>query len=144
MEDSKHLPDRIWLSPPHMGKMELPYIQDAFKKNWITTAGDNIIGFEKDLANYYGNKNNVIDLNSGTAALRLALKLLGVSTDDEVICQSFTFAGSAFPIVYQNARPVFVDSETSTWNLCPEHLENAIKDRQKKGKNIKAIIAVHL
>ncbi|HPE83778.1 MAG TPA: aminotransferase class I/II-fold pyridoxal phosphate-dependent enzyme, partial [Aequorivita sp.] len=97
-----------------------------------------------DLENYLGSGSHVAALSSGTAALHLALILLGVGKGDEVICQSMTFSASANPIVYQGATPIFVDSEPETWNICPNHLEIAIKDRIAKGKKPKAIIAVHL
>ncbi len=127
-----------------MGGAEQTYIKKAFDTNWIAPIGANLKGFEYDLELYLGNKNYVAALNSGTAALHLALILLGVSKGDEVICQSMTYSASANPIVYQGATPIFIDSEENTWNLCPIHLEEAIKDRIAKGKKPKAIIAVHL
>ncbi len=135
---------RIWLSSPHMGGMEQSYVKQAFDTNWVAPLGPNVDGFEKDIENFLGSNNFVAALNSGTAALHLGLKLLGVSRGDEVICQSMTFAASANPIVYLGAKPIFVDSEMQTWNICPEQLELAIKDRIVKGKKPKAIIAVHL
>lgn len=135
---------KIWLSSPHMGGNELSYINEAFDANWIAPLGPNVNNFEESIKTYLGNGVEVAALSSGTAALHLALILLGVSKDDEVICQSFTFAASANPIIYQGATPVFVDSETDTWNICPKHLKLAIEDRIKKGKKPKAIIAVHL
>jgi dTDP-4-amino-4,6-dideoxygalactose transaminase len=138
---------KIYLSSPHMGGAELEFVKDAFKTNWIAPLGPNVSGFENDLSDYLSPKNQryeVAALSSGTAALHLALILLGVKSGDEVICQSMTFSASANPIVYQGATPVFVDSETQTWNICPHFLEEAIKDRIKKGKKPKAIIAVHL
>ncbi|WP_313581517.1 DegT/DnrJ/EryC1/StrS family aminotransferase [Chishuiella sp.] len=135
---------RIWLSSPHLSGNEMKYIHDAFQKNWITSIGDNINGFEEDLKTYLGNNHQVIALNSCTSALHLALVMLGVNKDDEVICQSMTFSASANPIVYQGAKPIFIDSEPETWNICPIALEKAIKDRIEKGKTLKAIITVHL
>lgn len=135
---------RIWLSSPHLSGNEMKYIDDAFQKNWITSIGDNINGFEEDLKIYLGNNHQVIALNSCTSALHLALVMLGVNKDDEVICQSMTFSASANPIVYQGAKPIFIDSEPETWNICPIALEEAIKDRIEKGKIPKAIITVHL
>jgi len=135
---------RIYLSSPHMGGNEKKYIEDAFDTNWISPSGPNIDGFEESLQAYLGNDNYVASLSSGTAALHLALILLGVGRDDEVLCQSMTFIASASPIVHQGAIPVFIDSEKDTWNLCPNYLEEAIKDRISKGKKPKAIIAVHL
>jgi len=134
---------RIWLSPPHMGGNEQKYIQEAFDTNWIAPLGANVDGFENDLSRYL-NIRHVAALSSGTSAIHLALILLGIKHGDEVICSSFTFAASANPIVYQNATPVFVDSEKDTWNMDPELLEIAIKERIKKGKKPKAIILVHL
>ncbi|WP_298540285.1 aminotransferase class I/II-fold pyridoxal phosphate-dependent enzyme [uncultured Aquimarina sp.] len=135
---------RIWLSSPHMGGTEQSYVKQAFDTNWVAPLGPNVDGFEKDIENYLGSNNFVAALSSGTAALHLGLKLLGVSRGDEVLCQSMTFAASANPIVYLGAKPIFIDSEAQTWNICPEQLELAIKDRIAKGKKPKAIIAVHL
>ncbi|GAB3711867.1 DegT/DnrJ/EryC1/StrS family aminotransferase [Flavobacterium koreense] len=135
---------KIWLSSPHMGGTELKYIHEAFDSNWVAPLGPNVTGFEQDLENYIGNNAFVGALSSGTAALHLGLILLGVKAGDEVICQSMTFSASANPIVYQGATPIFIDSELDTWNLCPNALETAIKDRISKGKKPKAIIAVHL
>ena len=135
---------KIYLSSPHMGGAEQAFVNEAFKTNWVAPLGPNVEGFEKDLEHYLGNGNHVAALSSGTASIHLALILLGVERGDEVICQSMTFSASANPIVYQGAIPVFVDSEPDTWNICPIHLEEAIKDRIAKGKKPKAIIAVHL
>ncbi|WP_149696474.1 DegT/DnrJ/EryC1/StrS aminotransferase family protein [Chitinophaga sp. CF418] len=134
---------KIWLSSPHMGNKELEYVQEAFRTNWIAPLGPHVDGFERDLAAYTG-AGHVAALSSGTAALHLALILLGVERGDEVICQSMTFAASANPIVYQGAIPVFVDSEEDTWGMDPALLEEAIKDRIANGKKPKAIIPVHL
>lgn len=136
--------NKIWLSSPHMGENELKYIQEAFDSNWIAPLGSNVKGFEWDLEKYLKNDSFVSVLSSGTAALHLALILAGVKQGDEVICQSFTFSASANPIVYLGATPIFIDSELETWNICPELLEKAIKDRISRGKKPKAIIAVHL
>ncbi len=135
---------KIWLSSPHMGGTELDFVNEAFQTNWIAPLGPNVNGFEQDLKTYLGHGVEVAALTSGTAALHLALILLGVGAGDEVICQSMTFSASANPIVYQGAQPVFVDSETDTWNMSPYWLEVAIKDRLSKGKKVKAIIPVHL
>lgn len=135
---------KIWLSSPHMGGNELKYIQEAFDQNWVAPLGPNVDGFEKDLAQFLGENVNVAALSAGTAALHLALIILGVKQDEEVICQSFTFSASANPITYVGAKPVFIDSEPETWNMCPEALEEALKDRIAKGKKPKAIIVVHL
>jgi len=135
---------KIWLSSPHMSGKEMEYVQEAFASNWIAPLGPNVNGFEEDLKKYLGGKKEVTVLSSGTAAIHLALIQLGVSRGDEVLCQSFTFSATANPILYQGATPIFIDSETETWNLCPDLLEEAILDRLSKGKKPKAIIAVHL
>lgn len=135
---------KIYLSSPHMGGREQYFVNQAFDTNWIAPLGPNVNGFEDDLEKYLGEDSHVAALSSGTAALHLALIMLGVEQGDEVICQSMTFSASANPIVYQGATPIFVDSEEDTWNMCPNLLEEAIKDRISKGKKPKAIIAVHL
>lgn len=135
---------KIWLSSPHMGGNEQKYIKEAFDTNWVAPLGPNVTGLEQDLEHYLGNNAFVGALSSGTAALHLGLILLDVKAGDEVICQSMTFSASANPIVYQGATPIFVDSESDTWNMCPNVLEEAIKDRIAKGKKPKAIVAVHL
>ena len=134
---------KIWLSSPHMGGEEMKYINEAFSSNWIAPLGPNVDKFEKDIAHYLSAK-NCAALSSGTAALHLALIVLGVKPGDEIICSSFTFAASANPIVYLGATPVFIDSEPETWNMDPVLLEEAIEDRIKTGKKPKAIIVVHL
>ncbi len=135
---------KIWLSSPHMSGKEQDYIKTAFDTNWIAPLGPNVTGFENDIQDYLKEDSLVAALSSGTAAIHLALILLGVSKGDEVLCQSKTFSASANPIAYQGAVPVFIDSEKDTWNMCPEQLEIAIKDRINKGKTPKAIITVHL
>ncbi|MBQ0733122.1 DegT/DnrJ/EryC1/StrS family aminotransferase [Aquimarina celericrescens] len=135
---------RIWLSSPHMGGTEQDFVKEAFETNWVAPLGPNVDGFEKDIESYLNTDIHAAALSSGTAALHLGLRLLGVTTGDEVLCQSMTFAASANPIVYLGAKPVFVDSESYTWNICPEQLEIAIKDRISKGIKPKAIVAVHL
>ena len=136
--------NKIWLSSPHMGGTEQKFVKEAFDTNWVAPLGANVDGFETDLETYLQEDSYVAVLSSGTAAIHLALVLLGVTYGDEVLCQSFTFSASANPITYQGATPIFIDSESDTWNLCPHHLEEAIKDRIKKGKKPKAIVAVHL
>lgn len=135
---------KIWLSTPHMGGGEQKYVQEAFDTNWVAPLGPNVTGFEADLQNYLKADHHVAALSSGTAALHLALIMLGVGPGDEVICQSMTFSASANPIAYLGATPVFVDSEKDTWNMSPLFLENAIKDRIAQGKKPKAILPVHL
>lgn len=134
---------KIWLSSPHMGGNEIKYVQEAFATNWIAPLGPNVDGLEQDLQRFLG-AGHVAALSSGTAALHLALILSGVGPGDEVLCQSFTFSASANPIRYQQATPIFIDSETTTWNLCPKALEEAIQTRIRLGKKPKACIAVHL
>lgn len=139
----------IHLSLAHMSGKEEAFIHEAFLTNWVAPLGPNVDGFENDLATWLGEKSasplHVVALSSGTAAIHLALVMLGVGPGDEVICQSFTFAASANPIVYQGATPVFVDSEPGTWNMDPELLRQAIDDRLRAtGKLPKAIIPVHL
>lgn len=136
--------NKIWLSSPHMGGTEQKYINEAFESNWIAPLGPNVTGFENDIEKYLAEGVFVGALSSGTAAIHLGLILLGIKNDDEVLCQSMTFSASANPILYLGAIPIFIDSESTTWNMCPISLENAIKDRISKGKKPKAIIAVHL
>src|SRR5699024_2693459 len=118
---------KIWLSSPHMGENELQYVKEAFDTNWIAPLGPHVDGFEQDIAQFLGRTVQVAALSSGTAALHLALIILGVQPGDEVICQSMTFSASANPIAYQGATPIFIDSEAATWNMSPALLEEAIK-----------------
>jgi dTDP-4-amino-4,6-dideoxygalactose transaminase len=134
---------RIWLSSPHMGGHEMKYIQEAYDTNWVAPLGPNVNAFEKELGDVLGTR-GVAALSSGTAAIHLALIILGIKQGDEVICSSFTFSATANPIMYQGATPVFIDSEPDSWNMDPALLEDAIKDRIKKGNKPKAIIIVHL
>jgi len=134
---------KIWLSSPHMGGAEQKYVNEAFETNWIAPLGPQVNAFEQDLAQYTDTK-YAAALSSGTGALHLALIMLGVQRGDEVICQSMTFSASANPIAYLGASPIFIDSEKETWNMCPDLLLEAIKDRIAKGKKPKAIIPVHL
>lgn len=122
----------------------MKYIQKAFEENWIAPLGPNVNGLEDDLEKYLGENVHVAAVSSGTAALHLALVLLGVKAGDEVLCQSLTFTASANCIMYLGAKPVFVDSEKDTWNICPELLESAIQDRIANGIKPKAIITVCL
>ncbi|QYJ67311.1 DegT/DnrJ/EryC1/StrS family aminotransferase [Flavobacterium litorale] len=135
---------KIWLSSPHMGGKEQEYVKEAFDTNWVAPLGPNVNGFEKDIETYLKEPVYVGALSSGTAALHIGLILMGVQAGDEVLCQSMTFSASANPILYLGATPIFVDSEADTWNICPNALEDAIKDRIAKGKKPKAIVAVHL
>lgn len=135
---------KIWMSSPHMGGTEELFVKEAFDTNWIAPLGPNVNGFEQDIALFLNDNCHVAALSSGTAGLHLALILLGIKPGDEVICQSMTFSATANPIAYVGATPIFVDSEADTWNMSPEILEEAIKDRIAKGKKPKAIIPVHL
>ena len=135
--------DKIWLSSPHMGSEEFKNVQEAFATNWISPAGPFITLFEEKLAAYCGTKAAAV-VQSGTAAIHLALRILNIQQDDVVLCQSFTFVGSSNPILYQKASPVFIDSEKETWNICPLALEEAILACREKGQQPKAIIVVHL
>lgn len=133
--------NKIWLASPHMSDegYEQEFIQEAFDTNWIAPLGPNVTGFEQELATYVG-INHATALVSGTSAIYLALKLAGVTQGDIVFCQSFTFSASANPIMYQQATPVFIDSDYETWNMDPDALEAAIE----KYPEVKAIIVVHL
>ena len=140
---------KIWLSLAHMGGKEQDFVQQAFDTNWVVPLGPNVDGFEDDLSKWLSKhavgEQHVVALSAGTAAIHLALVMLGVGKGDEVICQSLTFAASANPITYQGATPVFVDSEPDSWNMSPELLEAAIKDRIRvTGRCPKAIVAVYL
>lgn len=134
---------RIYLSPPHLSGKEMHYVNEAFEQNWIAPIGPNVDAFESELANYLGVK-YVAAVSSGTAAIHLALIMLGVQAQDEVLVQSLTFSGTVNPIIYQNATPVFIDSEQDTWNMCPQLLIKAIEDRIHLGKKPKAIIVVNI
>lgn len=136
--------EKIWLSSPHMGGGEMKFIQQAFDENWIAPLGPNVNGLEKDLEEYLGENSKVAALSSGSAAIHLSLILLGVKRDDYVVCQSLTFSATANPIIYLGARPIFVDSEKDTWNLCPNAVEDAIKYGISQGKKPKAILTVSL
>jgi dTDP-4-amino-4,6-dideoxygalactose transaminase len=133
--------DRIFLSSPHMSDegYEMRYIKEAFDTNWIAPLGENVNQFEKELAVKVGSK-AAAALSSGTAAIHLALKAAGVCDGDIVFCQSLTFSATANPIIYQNAIPVFIDSDHLTWNMCPKALEEAFV----KYPEVKAVIVVHL
>ncbi|MBF9236850.1 DegT/DnrJ/EryC1/StrS family aminotransferase [Hymenobacter sp. BT683] len=135
--------DRLFLSPPHLGRHEMNYVHKAIEDNWVAPTGPNLTGFEADICQATG-VGHCVALSSGTAAIHLGLLLLGVGPGDEVLCPSFTFVATANPILYVGATPVFIDSETDTWNLCPQRLLEAIVDRIARGKKPKALILVHL
>ena len=134
---------KIWLSSPHLSDNERKYVNEAFDSNWIAPVGPHINSFEEKISKI-SNDSHVAVLNSGTAAIHLALILLDVRIGDNVLCSSFTFAASTNPIVYLGAKPVFIDSEKDTWNMCPILLENAIIELSLKDEKPKAIILVHL
>lgn len=126
-----------------MGGAEADFVRQAFESNWVAPLGPNVDGFETDLQQYTGAA-HVAALSSGTAAIHLALIMLGVQAGDHVICQSLTFSASANPIAYLGATPVFIDSEPDTWNMCPDALESALKKLNANAQRPKAIIPVHL
>ena len=136
---------RIYLSSPHMSDegYELDYVKEAFDTNWIAPLGPNVDNFEKEFAEKVGVK-YAAALSSGTAAIHLALKAVGVEQGDIVFCQSLTFSATANPIIYQNAIPVFIDSDLKTWNMCPLALEQTFEKYRKLGTLPKAVILVHL
>jgi pyridoxal phosphate-dependent aminotransferase EpsN len=134
---------RIFLSPPHMGGDELKYIQEAFASNYIAPIGPMVDAFEKEFAEKVGVK-YAAAVSSGTAALHLALRYVGVGQDDEVFCSTLTFVASANAILYQGAKPVFVDSESRSWNMDPELVEGEFKKRAKNNRLPKALVLVHL
>ena len=138
---------RIYLCLAHMSEagLEQKYIKEAFDTNWVVPLGPNVNAFEEDLKKFVGEGCEVVALSAGTAAVHLALLACGVGSGDEVIVQSFTFCASSHPITYLGATPVFVDSEKESWNIDPELMEEAIKDRMAKtGKKPKAIVPVAL
>jgi pyridoxal phosphate-dependent aminotransferase EpsN len=134
---------RIFLSSPHMSGNEQKYINEAFETNWIAPLGPNVDAFEKEIAAYTG-VNEAAAVSSGTAAIHLALSLLGVDKGDTVFCSSLTFIASANPILYLGAEPVFIDSEPETWNMSPQALEKAFREADLNGKLPKAVIVVNL
>lgn len=134
---------RIYLSPPHMSGDEQAYIDEAFRSNWIAPVGPHISAFEQAVSSYTGAK-AAAAVSSGTAAIHLALRLLGVGEGDTVICPSFTFIATANPIRYLGAEPIFVDSEPGTWNISPSALKRALADSAKAAKLPKAVVVVHL
>lgn len=137
--------DRILLCLCHLSGNEQKFVQEAFDTNWVVPLGPNVNGFEKDLETFVGQNKRVVALSAGTAAVHLGLLASGVGPGDEVLVQSFTFCASSHPITYLGATPVFIDSEKDTWNMDPELLEEAIKDRiAKTGKKPKAIVPVAL
>jgi dTDP-4-amino-4,6-dideoxygalactose transaminase len=133
----------ILLSTPHIGDRELEFVKEAFDTNWIAPVGPNIDAFEKEFCRVVGSQ-HAAAVSSGTAALHLALKLVGVTTGDEVFCSTFTFIASANPITYLGAKPVFIDSDRTSWNMSPILLEKAFIERARIGNLPKAVVLVHL
>ncbi len=133
---------KIWLASPHMSDegYEMQYVQEAFDSNWVAPLGPNVNEFEKELAAKVGSK-HAAAMTSGTGAIHLALKAAGVGEGDIVFCPTLTFSATANPIIYQNASPVFIDSDYETWNMDPKALEAAFK---KYGDKVKAVLVVHL
>lgn len=131
------------LSPPHMSGEEQIYIEQAFKDNWIAPLGPNVVEFEKKIAEYNGVEDCLVT-SSGTSAIHLALRLLGVTHGDTVFCSTFTFIASINPAIYLGAKPVFIDSDYETWGMCPKSLEKALQAAKNNGKLPKVIIVVHL
>jgi pyridoxal phosphate-dependent aminotransferase EpsN len=133
----------ILLSIPHVGDRELEFVQEAFDTNWIAPVGPHVDAFEREFCQVV-NSQYAAAVSSGTAALHLALKLVGVEAGDEVFCSTFTFIASASPITYLGAKPVFIDSDRTSWNMNPQLLEDALKKRAFMGKLPKAVVVVHL
>lgn len=134
---------RIYLASPHMGGLEEVFVKEAFDTNWIAPLGANVDGFEKELSEYVGIKTGAA-LSSGTAAIHMALKAIGIKRGDKVFCSSLTFAASCNPIIYENGIPVFIDSEPESYNMSPVALKRAFKDFEEKGEMPKAVIVVNL
>ncbi len=134
---------RIYLSPPHIGEYEQQFVAEAFRSNWIAPLGPHVDAFEREICEYARVK-GALALNSGTAAIHLALRYLGVEPGDQVFCSSLTFIGSANPILYQGAEPVFIDSEPESWNMSPAALEQALSDTEHHKRLPKAVIIVNL
>lgn len=134
---------RIYLSPPHLGRREYEFVEEAFRTNWISTVGPHIEAFEAELAAYAGTKGAVV-VSSGTAGLHLALRVHGVGLGDTVFVSTLTFIASVNPIIYQGAEPVFIDSDPDSWNMSPAALQTALDDAERNGCLPKAVIAVNL
>jgi dTDP-4-amino-4,6-dideoxygalactose transaminase len=134
---------RIYLSSPHMGDLEERFVAEAFQTNWIAPLGPHVDAFEREFCDAVG-AGHAAALSSGTAALHLALKLVGVGPGDEVLVSTFTFSATVNPIVYLGARPVFIDSERASWNMDPTLLTEALEDRDRSGRLPRAVVVVHL
>jgi len=141
--DRKEIDEQILLSTPHIGRAEREFVEEAFRTNWIAPLGPNVDAFERELAAIVGSKHGAA-LSSGTAAIHLGLRLLGVGPGDRVFCSTLTFAASTFPIAYQGARPIFIDADVATWNMCPAALARAFEAAEREGEMPKAVIVVNL
>ena len=141
--ERREIDEQILLSTPHMGATEMDFVEEAFRSNWIAPLGPNVDAFESELADMVG-IGHAAALSSGTAAIHLALRLLGVGPGDTVFCSTFTFAASANPIVYQGAQPVFIDSDRESWNMSAEALEAALSWAHRERRIPKAVIVVNL
>lgn len=140
---ARELTKRTWLSSPHLGDEETAFVEEAFRTNWIAPLGPHVDGFERELAAHVGIA-HAAALSSGTAALHLGLLLLGVKPGDTVFCSSLTFVGSCNPILYCNARPVFIDSEPGSWNMSPQALERAFAWAQRENRMPRCVVLVNL
>ena len=135
--------EKIFLSPPHMGGEEMRFVQEAFESNYIAPLGPQVDAFEREFAKYVGIK-HCVALSSGTAAMHLALRILGVGQGDEVIASTLTFIGSVTPVIFQGASLVFVDCDRSSWNMDPNLLKDALEDCERRGKMPKAVVPTDL
>src|SRR5687768_15218633 len=126
------MPPRVYLSPPHMGELEREFVREAFDTNWVAPIGPHVDAFEREFAAAVGSP-HAVALSSGTAALHLALKLVGVGQGDEVLVSTLTFAASVNPILYEGGRPTFIDSEERSWNLDPNLVEDLLRRRTAAG-----------
>ncbi len=135
--------EAILLSPPHLGEQEFEFVQEAFSTNWIAPVGPQIDAFEQEFCQMVGSS-HAAALSSGTAALHLALRVVGVQPGDEVVCSTLTFIASASPITYLGANPIFIDSDRTSWNMNPELLKSFLDQRSQRGRLPKAVILVHL
>lgn len=141
--DRKEIDEQILLSTPHIGSAEREYVEEAFRTNWIAPLGPNVDAFERELVAIVGSRHGAA-LSSGTAAIHLGLRLFGVGPGDHVFCSTLTFAASAFPIVYLGGRPVFIDADAATWNMCPIALARAFEAAEREGTMPKAVVVVNL
>jgi dTDP-4-amino-4,6-dideoxygalactose transaminase len=139
----RELSQRVWLSSPHLGDEETAFVEDAFRTNWIAPLGPHVDGFEREIAAYAG-VGHAAALSSGTAAIHLGLLLLGVRAGDTVFCSSLTFVGSCNPILYCNARPIFIDSDPGSWNMSPQALERAFAWARRENRLPRCVILVNL